>query len=406
MIGAAAHKLMAFLRGEERRDGGRCCRPGLETLEGRDVPSGFSIMGVSTAGAFQAGQFSNGQMFTTSFGEWDTSTSTTVNGASNTPSSWRTVLSGDINGDGKTDILAMNTSGQWWAALNTGSSFTPVYLGSWDPSAGWQAIQLADVNGDGRMDVVGMTSGGGWWASLVTGSDNNLSFTNVFLSKWNPAAGWQLLKAGDVNGDGKADMLGMTSAGGWWAGITLGSGTNVRFQNVFLGKWNPNAGWRDLKVADINGDGQADVIGRTDGGGWWAGLAQGSGINVHFQNVFLGKWNPNAGWRDVMIADINGDGRMDVVGMTSGGGWWAGLSVGSGTAITFANVHLSNWNPTAGWQHVMVADINGDGRDDVIGETSGGSWWAGLSNSTSFTNTWLGVWNSSIDWQALLGGNF
>ena len=124
MIGAAAHKLVALLRGDEKRDSARCCRPTLEALEGRDQPSGFSIMGVSTAGAFQAGQFSNGQMFTTSYGEWDTSSSTTVNGAANTPSSWRTVLSGDINGDGKTDILAMNTSGQWWAALNTGSSFT------------------------------------------------------------------------------------------------------------------------------------------------------------------------------------------------------------------------------------------------------------------------------------------
>jgi hypothetical protein len=410
MIGAAAHKLVAYLRGDGERDTkqerARCCRPTLEALERRDQPSGFTILGVSTAGAFQGGQFSNGQMFTTSYGDWNSSPNASVNQP--TPAStWKTVLSGDINGDGKTDIVAMNSAGQWWAGLNNGNnSFTPVYLGSWDPAQNWQAIQLADINGDGRMDIVGMTSGGGWWASLITGSNNSLSFQNIFLGRWNPYADWQILKAGDVNGDGRMDMIGMTAGGGWWAGIIIGSGNNLHFQNVMLGRWNPNAGWRNLRVADVNGDGQADVIGMTDGGGWWAGLSTGTGINIHFQNVFLTRWNPNAGWRNVMVGDFNGDGRMDVIGMTNGGGWWAGLSVGSGTAVSFANVYMGQWNPTAGWQHMMVADINGDGRDDIIGETSGGSWWAGLSNSTSFTNTWLGLWNASIDWQALLGGRF
>ncbi len=221
-----------------------------------------------------------------------------------------------------------------------------------------------------------------------------LTLTTVYLGAWSPGVMWDNVQAADINGDGKADIVGrVNSSGAWYAGIATGSGTAMSLTTVYLGAWSPSVTWDNVMVADINGDGKVDIVGRVDSSGaWYAGIATGSGTSISLTTVYLGAWSSAVTWTDVRVADINGDGKIDIVGrVASSGAWYAGIATGSGTSVSLTSIYLGSWSPSVTWVNVQVLDLNGDGKYDVIGQISGTSnWWAGISNGTSFTNQlWL-----------------
>ncbi len=145
--------------------------------------------------------------------------------------------------------------------------------------------------------------------------------------------------------------------------------------------------------ADINGDGKIDIVGRVaSSGAWYAGIATGSGTAMSLTTVYLGAWSSAVTWTDVMVADINGDGKIDIVGrVASSGAWYAGIATGSGTSMSLGSIYLGSWSPLVTWVNVQVLDLNGDGKYDVLGQISGTTqWWAGISSGTALTNqVWL-----------------
>ncbi len=309
---------------------------------------------------------------------------------------WTNIQYADVNGDGKTDVIGrVASSGAWYAAISTGSSFTNVYLGSWTPSVTWNDVQVADINGDGKADIIGrVASSGAWYAGIAAGSGTSMSITSVFLGAWSPGVTWDNVQAADINGDGKTDIVGrVDSSGAWYAGIATGSGTAMSLTTVYLGAWAPSVTWTDVMVADINGDGKIDIVGRVaSSGAWYAGIATGSGTSMSLTTVYLGAWSSAVTWTDVHVADINGDGKVDIVGrVASSGAWYAGIATGSGTSMSLGSIYLGSWSPSVTWVNVQVLDLNGDGKFDVIGQISGtNTWWAGISTGTAFTNQqWL-----------------
>ncbi len=95
--------------------------------------------------------------------------------------------------------------------------------------------------------------------------------------------------------------------------------------------------------------------------------------------------NPvDMGWRDVMTGDFNGDGKQDIIGRSSAGQWFVGVSDGSSS---FSNQLWTTWNEAVGWRDVQIGDFNGDGKADIAGRTASGDWWVALSNGSSFTNS-------------------
>jgi hypothetical protein len=136
-------------------------------------------------------------------------------------------------------------------------------------------------------------------------------------------------------------------------------------------------------------------VGRTLGA-WWVALSTGSG----FVNQLWGQWSNAVQWVDVQVADVNGDGLDDLVGRT-GGDWWVALSTGS----SFSNQLWGQWSNAVQWVDVQVADVNGDGLGDIVGRTSG-AWWVARSTGSSFTNALWGQWSNAVPWVDVLVGNF
>lgn len=292
----------------------------------------------------------------------------------------------DVNGDGRQDMIG-GGNGQIYVALGQadGTLGAPIGATSSLTSTGWTSNNInprtaADVNGDGRADLIGFGNDGVY----VGLGQANGTFATAFkacLGYGVAAGGWSTQEAyprlvGDVNGDGRADIVG---AGSTMVVVSLGQ-ANGTFGNAIMAstQFNPASGWTSQNInprmlGDVNGDGRADLVGFADSGAYVA-LGQANGT---FGNVFLGLASFGTavgGWSNFdtyprFLEDVTGDGRADIVGF---GLNYAFVSAGraDGTFDAYQSLNTP-FVPGQGWgsqsaQPRLVGDIDGDGKADLI----------------------------------------
>jgi hypothetical protein len=172
----------------------------------------------------------------------------------------------DVNGDGVQDIICAagpgggpqvrvfdGTTGQAFAG--TLGSFYAIQPGSF---TGGIFVAAGDVNGDGCADIiVGADAGGGPQVTVFSGKDGAmLSAFNAFDPRF---TGGVRVAAGDVNGDGKADIIAGMGAGNLPA-VSITDGATFRPLASFLAFAPAFRGGVSVAAVDVNGDGRADVI--------------------------------------------------------------------------------------------------------------------------------------------------
>ena len=292
----------------------------------------------------------------------------------------------DVNGDGFSDIVGFGQAGVLVSFGSASGTFTgtELVLANFGHASGWTSDnqfhrELADVNGDGRADIIGFGSSGVFVA--FGKADGGFSDALFSIANFGTSQGWATQDGfartvGDVNGDGKADLIGFGYAG---AVVSLGNGDGTfKTAAVAIANFGVAQGWASDNaahriVADVNGDGSDDVIafGPT---GTLVALSKGDGT-FQTSDLVLLDFGKDQGWssqnsfaRDV--ADVNGDGRADIVGFGI-----AGTYVAYGQANgTFTPVRLDvlNFGANQGWTsdnsyHRELADINNDGAIDIVG---------------------------------------
>jgi FG-GAP-like repeat len=236
---------------------------------------------------------------------------------------------------------------------------------------------VADLTGDGRGDLVGFADDG-VWVALGNGAGGFDAPTRVLEAFARDAGGWDLVAhprfVADVTGDRCSDLVGFGEDGVW---VALGDGVG-RFgppSFVLADFGRTGGGWdstRHLRVpADLTGDGRADIVGFGEDSVWVA-LADGAGGFGPTRRGVPG-FAFQDGWRtDVHVrtlADLTGDGRLDIVGFGDDGVWVA-LNDGAGGFGDMRFV-LQEYGVAQGWTVAtrprLVADMTGDGRADLLG---------------------------------------
>lgn len=268
----------------------------------------------------------------------------------------------DVNGDGKPDILVANQSYGINMLLGNGDgTFQPVV--SVAGIASPQQVLVADVNHDGKPDVVVLAGS----VEVLLGNGDGTFLPVVSYSTCCLASS---LAMADVNGDGKLDLL-VSYWDAGWVGIQLGNGDGT-FQSETLIPAGVQPSW--LAAADVNGDGHIDLVatnlclGGCNGSGTVSVLL-GNGDGT-FQAPASYGWD-GYGATSVAIADMNADGKPDlVIGGAScdvqcgPGPTGIAILLGKGDGTFEATLEYAPYSDVG--SNVLVKDLNGDHRPDVV----------------------------------------
>jgi phospholipase C len=297
-------------------------------------------------------------------------------------------LVADLTEDGRADIVGFGLDGVW-ASLNNGNGTfqSPnMVLCGFNFHTGWMVERhprfLADLTGDGRADIIGFGDAGVWTAR--NNGDGTFQAMKFVVADLGYDQGWRVDQhprfVADITGDGKADLIGFGYAGVW---VALGNGDGT-FQapRLVVTDLGYDQGWRVDQnprfVVDVTGDGKADLVGfGTDG--VWVALSNGDGT---FQppRLVLAGFDQAQGWQGTkhlrIMGDLNGDHRADIIGFGDEGVYSA-ISNGDGTFAAAAFI-LAEMGYNNGWRlenHPrFTADVTGDGKADLVGFGDDGVW--------------------------------
>ncbi|HEY0833928.1 MAG TPA: FG-GAP-like repeat-containing protein [Azospirillum sp.] len=300
---------------------------------------------------------------------------------------------GDVNGDGRADIIAISSNNVHVGLGQADGTFAFPILGQtgFAYNDGWTSQEqyprlIGDVNGDGRADLVGMSG----TAAYVALGQTNGTFGSAFVAdagNYSHSLGWTSQnryprQLGDVNGDGRADLIAISSND---VCVGLGQADGTFAYPIIAHTWfASNDGWSSFGlfprlIGDVNGDGLADLVAMGTPNVYVA-LGQANGT---FGTAFVGdpgSYSHSLGWTSQnlyprQLGDVNGDGRADLIAI-SGDNVYAGLGQADGT---FAAPVLADtgYAYNDGWTSQdlyprLVGDVNGDGWDElvVMGSTS------------------------------------
>ncbi|SCF16444.1 FG-GAP repeat-containing protein [Micromonospora coriariae] len=290
----------------------------------------------------------------------------------------------DVTGDGRDDIVTFtqNTLADVYVGTSTGGSFTGTSV-KWNDffSIGGETASTGDVNGDGRDDLVTFAHSN--TGDVYVALSNGTSFGGGL--KWHDwfAPGAEIGAVGDVNGDGRADIVAFTHnpAGDVYVALSTGSsfGPGLKWHEYF----SPFGEFPAL--GDVNGDGRDDIITFTQGPAAASdvivSLSTGSsfGAPQKWHDLFA------VGTEQPRVGDINGDGRDDIVTFTCNADADVYAAVSTGNSFAGTTVKWNDFFCLAG-EFPYLGDANGDGRDDIIVFTRGSTndVFVGLSTGTGF----------------------
>ncbi|WP_161500876.1 hypothetical protein [Embleya scabrispora] len=346
----------------------------------------------------------------------------------------RTMLAGDFDGDGRSDVATVVDFGGcatgWFTQLRRADGSLGDPRQSYVQPAGTfcqgdAKYAAGDFDGDGRADIAALYHYGNGHVRVFTfpangGGDGGFRSGPV---GWEHPAGWDFdrttLLAGDVSGDKRADLVLVQGyADGRMSTHSLPAAAGGVFATLVNGWVETTPDWWRYQNArytlgDLNGDGRADL------GAVYVhdnGDAKAFGFLTRPDGTIpapVASWNaPGAGWDIGQIqataADTNGDKRADIVLMFGEAGARTTLRTLLAKADGTLNAPFASWDSGAGnWEAPRAAplagDVDGDGRADITAVYDyGTTHWAAFTFTAkadgglnTYTKSWeaqAGIW--------------
>jgi hypothetical protein len=296
----------------------------------------------------------------------------------NAESQWTSdtpVVFGHVNADAKDDFVGFGQNGTWVGISGDRTLSNLIYAGDiFSGDTGWHADRhvrlVGDINNDGLDDLVGFGDAGVW-----TALSNGHGFGPIryVLADFGYNQGWRVDRhvrlLADVDGDHRQDIVAFGDAGVW---VAFADGTGGFGPATYMiANFGTQQGWtvaRHLRTtADLNNDGRADIVAFGNDGVWTA-LSAGAGFQA--PHYVLASFGANAGWdvnvHERVLADADADGYKDIVGIFNDGVHVArsnGDGGFSAESLVLADSALSGPGR-------VVTDLNGDHYADILTYTA------------------------------------
>jgi hypothetical protein len=285
------------------------------------------------------------------------------------------VIGGDLDGDGRPDLVARASDGTMRTYYGTGGAGlgrNQRWGSSWGPLTNLSTG--ADFNGDGTPDVLAVNPTTGGTLMMYPGSGQR-DYSAQPVAQGLPADTDLVRVVGDVDGDGHADAIARVRSTDQLLFLRGQSGTRFAAPVVIGAGWE---GFTAIEAAgDLNYDGVPDLMARTSTGDLWLYPMKRSG-------GFGSRMKLGTGWNSLLsftgVGAFNADGNADVVALRASDHSLV-LYRGSGpTPLLDSTVLASRQTDLA--QVVGSGDYNGDGKPDLVARGNNGTLWLYTGNGT------------------------
>ncbi|MGN5633508.1 FG-GAP-like repeat-containing protein [Streptomyces sp. AC154] len=241
----------------------------------------------------------------------------------------------DSTGDGRLDIIGCHDDGVWISLQDEDGTFAPLgeepvlkAFGHGEEAGGWLTDKhprfLADTTGDGHLDIIGCHDDGVW----ISLQDEDGTFTEPLyvLDEFGAEQGWGSVEEHPrfvirTTDEGASDIVGFGPQG---LVVARGRGDGT-FEpaKLVLNDFGSHQGWTGVRhlrlLADVTGNGSPDVVGFGNEGVWVShNLGDGRFEQAQLVCRGFGYADDAGAWRvgrhPRFLADITGEGRVDIVG--------------------------------------------------------------------------------------------
>lgn len=302
-----------------------------------------------------------------------------------TPSNATALGVDDLDDDGEDEILFRDTSNNEIFTLDIetkGQWKSSVLVSSHIPDFSWDLIDAGDFDGDGDDDILWKHSSGIVHAWEI---ENNTRINYYNLSPSLVSADWDLIGAGDFDGDGDDDLLWRHNQGlvhAW----EMENNARVSGYDIYPHPVT-DFSWHLIDAGDFDGDGDDDLLWQHNNG------------KVHVWEIENGVWNSShdihpslvdrAVWDLAAAGDIDGDGDDDLIWHNKHNTVVHAWEIENGVWAKSYDLNSAASYPI--WDLAGAGDFNADGVDDILWQyTDSGSSLAGQVNAwTMETNTTL-----------------
>ena len=265
----------------------------------------------------------------------------------------QSVAIGDVNGDGKPDLVIVNFGSNTVSVLLGNGNGTFKAQLTFSVGAQPESVALGDLNGDGKLDIVVANNTYNTVSVLLGNGNGTFQAQRTLAVSANP----QSVAVGDVNGDGKPDII-VGNADSNTVGVLVGNGNGTfQAQQTFAVGNDPTA----VALGDVNGDGKPDIVVANEGSNTLSVLLGNGNGTFQTQQTLAAGSDPDS----LALGDLNGDGKPDIaIGNLFGNTVSVWLGNGNGSFHG-----LQTFNAPSGLTSVVLGDLNGDGKPDLV-ETS------------------------------------
>ncbi|MBE7552239.1 MAG: VCBS repeat-containing protein [Anaerolineales bacterium] len=281
------------------------------------------------------------------------------------------VQGGDVDGDGQAEIAVLDASWDLFLLESDGKQVwhnqnltgLPDLSGLAPPTSGQMIVH--DLEGDGRMEIIVLTPGPAavhvfkgdgsllWQHLLGPKPNQDMPGQTSKISKISDVLGTATLTAADMNGDGQAEVVAKVAGQGQ---VYLLDAAGRRLATYLV-----QGSTGTLGYADLNGDGQGEIMIGTETG------LQVFGASAQVQQRELGRWLPFLGGVNALdLVDLDGDGRLEVLAGSQEGQVYALTAEGQ----ILWKVDLKTMPGLGRWViptvlALSVGDVDGDGQPEV-----------------------------------------
>jgi hypothetical protein len=284
---------------------------------------------------------------------------------------------GDFNGDGRTDIITFtrqnpNSVGDVYVSPSNGTSFAAV-ASKWHDFFAIttdETVVIGDFTGDGKDDIATWLGKGSRQVYVAPSLGTGMAAATVWVNSIGSSP-TDYLAAGDANGDGKDDLILFARTEGK-VYVALSNGTQFGVPSV----WHPFfavSTYERPRVADVNGDGKADIVtfatdSPTAFGDVYTALSNGTAFRAANGSPNSDKWHDFfavSPTEEVRVGHVDSDSKDDFFTFLPHpfGQCYTVRSLGN--AMT-DNVLWPEEIAPLKTDRPFVGDVNGDGKDDIV----------------------------------------